>query len=634
MPDRFRSLSTQQRYLAALALVAIATAVRWSLNPLLGHSYFYLLQFLCVLVAARYFGFGPAITSLILGSSPILLRIVFIPRPPARSGPRYWISIGVVYCLSALLVWILDRQRRMRGEVETTTRIAGERLEQLTIEMAQREREQRFSAQLHAIVESSDDAIVSKDLDSLIRSWNYGAEQIYGYTAAEVVGQNIDILVPLDRLHEESDMIQRITHGGRVKHFETIRLRKSGEPIHVSLSISPIRDPRGNIVGVSHISRDITERKQLEEQIRQTQKLESLGVLAGGLAHDFNNLLTGIMGNASLALEALPEDNPTREHVAEVVAAGERAAMLIRQMLAYAGKGRFVVSRLDLSQQIKEIISLIGTSMSRNVRLDLQLADSLPEIEADAAQIQQIIMNLAINGVEAIGEDSGTVTIATFARETDAEHQVVLQVRDTGCGMDEATRARIFDPFFTTKFTGRGLGLSAVLGIIRGHHGFISVESTPSHGTTFTVVLPAATSRDASVAETVNGLRGYGHLLVVEDEEVIRGMTCFALERSGYTVEAVADGATALERFAARPGKFDAVLLDLTISVTDGEETLARLQAIQPDVCVVLSSGFSQSEATERFAGRRVAGFLQKPYTAALLARKVKQALRGQAAHL
>jgi PAS domain S-box-containing protein len=478
-------------------------------------------------------------------------------------------------------------------------------------------------------VESSDDAIISKDLNSVIRTWNYGAEQIYGYSAAEVLGKGIDILIPADRLHEEVDMIERIRHGGRVKHFETVRLRKDGTPIHVSLTISPIRDPRGLIIGVSHISREITERKQLEEQLRQTQKLESLGVLAGGLAHDFNNLLTGIMGNASLAIEELAPGDPSRERIDEVISASERAALLIRQMLAYAGKGRFLAARLDLSAQTREIVSLIRTSISQNVRLDLQLAQSLPMVEADPAQVQQIIMNLAINGAEAIGDKPGTVTIATFARETESERQVVLQVRDTGCGMDEATRARIFDPFYTTKFTGRGLGLSAVLGIIRGHHGFISVDSAPGDGSTFTVVLPAATSPGVPATEPATGLRGYGHLLVVDDEEVVRTMTRFALERSGYTVETAGDGAAALEVFAAHPERFDAVLLDLTMPVLSGEETLKRIHEIRPEARVVLSSGFSQSDAMQRFAGRGVAGYLQKPYTAAVLARKMKQALRG-----
>ena len=239
-------------------------------------------------------------------------------------------------------------------------------------------------------------------------------------------------------------------------------------------------------------------------------------------------------------------------------------------------------------------------------------------------------MNLVINAAEAIGEAPGTVTVCTLARETESEQQVVLEVRDTGCGIDEAGRARIFDPFYTTKFTGRGLGLSAVLGIIRAHRGYISVESEPGQGSTFTIVLPAAPAGETTkVKEPQMEIRGYGHLLVVDDEQVVREMARFTLERCGYTVETAADGQAALELFAARPDQFDAVLLDLTMPVLDGEATLERLRAIRSGVRVVLSSGFSESEALRRFGDRRLGGFLQKPYTAAVLARKIKQALRG-----
>ncbi len=552
--------------------VALAAVLRWFLTPVFGSHYPYLLQFLAVLLAARYLGFGPAVAGLVLGTSPLALGVEFVARPPMAAGRRFWLALATVYGVVILLIWILDRQRRMTLEARSASRLAAERLEQLSIEAEQREREQNLSAQLRAIVESSEDAIISKDLDGVIRSWNYGAEQIYGYTAEEAIGKAFTILVPEDRLHEEKDVVERIRHGGRIKHFDTVRLRKHGTPIHVSMTVSPIRDQRGNVVGVSHISRDVTESRKLEEQLRETQKAESLGVLAGGLAHDFNNLLTGVMGNASLVMEELPEDHPVRDRLAEVLSASERAALLVRQMLAYAGKGRVVIGRLDLSAQVAEIVSLVRTSFPRNVRLDLRLARDLAPVEADPAQLQQVIMNLVINAAEAIGEAPGTVTVCTLARETESEQQVVLEVRDTGCGIDEAGRARIFDPFYTTKFTGRGLGLSAVLGIIRAHRGYISVDSEPGQGSTFTIVLPAAPAGETTkVKEPQMEIRGYGHLLVVDDEQVVREMARFTLERCGYTVETAADGQAALELFAARPDQFDAVLLDLTMPVLDGE---------------------------------------------------------------
>jgi PAS domain S-box-containing protein len=590
----------------------------------------YLLQFIAVLFSARYFGFGPALLSLVLGTSPIYYTMaVHPPRNVSLSTPRFWLQMASFYAITTFLIWLLDRHRRMTAEFANTTQLAGERLEQLNMEVAHREREEHLSAHLRAIIESSEDAIISKDLAGVIQSWNLAAEQIYGFTAEEAVGKNISIVVPPDRLHEESDIIERIRHGGRVKHFETVRVRKEGTPIQVSLTISPIRDPKGNIGGVSHISRDISEQKVLEEQLRQTQKLDSLGVLAGGLAHDFNNLLTGVMGNASLAMDELAEHNPARGRIAEVLSASERAALLVRQMLAYAGKGRFVVEQLNLSAQVSQILPLIRTSLTHNVQLDLRLAEDLPLIEGDLTQMQQLIMNLAINAAEAIGESRGSVTISTSARETEAERQVILQVRDTGCGMDDELRSRIFDPFFTTKFTGRGLGLSAVLGIIRGHRGFISVESAPGRGSTFTVVLPAVTHEGpVATKDPQIELRGYGHLLVVDDEELVRNMARFTLQRCGYTVDTAADGRAAVELFAKRPEDYDAVLLDLTMPVMSGEEALRAIQSIRADVRVVLSSGFSEAEALRRFHDRGISGFLQKPYTATVLARRIKQALK------
>jgi len=604
--------------------------VRWLLDPVLGTRAVYLLQIIAVLFSARYFGFGPALLSLLLGTARVYYTVAVHPTPTfSLNGLRFWLIMGIFYAVMVFLIWLLDRHRRMRTELGSTTQLAGERLEQLNVEVAHREREERLSAQLRAIVESSEDAIISKDLSGVIQSWNHGAEQIYGYTAEEAVGKNISILVPPDRVHEEADILERIRHGGRVKHFETMRVRQDGAQIHVSLTISPIRDAKGNIVGASHIARDISEQKVLEQQLRQTQKLDSLGVLAGGLAHDFNNLLTGVMGNASLAMDELGEHNPTRVRIAEVVAASERAALLVRQMLAYAGKGRFVVQPLNLSAQISEILPLIRTSVTHNVELDLRLAEDLPLIEGDLTQIQQLIMNLAINAAEAIGESHGTVTISTIAREADAERQVILQVRDTGCGMDDELRSRIFDPFFTTKFTGRGLGLSAVLGIIRGHRGVITVESTAGHGSTFTVVLPALTQGERCAPKDPQlELRGYGHLLVVDDEELVRNMAPFTLQRCGYTVDTAADGRVAIELFAKRPEDFDAVLLDLTMPVLSGEDTLRGIRSIRPDVRVVLSSGYSEAEALRRFHDRGISGFLQKPYTATVLARRIKQALK------
>ncbi|MEO8595937.1 MAG: PAS domain S-box protein [Candidatus Solibacter sp.] len=610
------------QYCLALATVVLAIGLRLELTPLLGNRSPYLLQIITVLVCARIFGFGPSLLGFSVVIAQALRQILLSPAGSSRSWFSFWL---VVACWIGLC-WLLDRHRR-------TSLLARERLEQLGIEVAHREREEQLSAQLRAIVESSDDAIVSLALDGRIESWNRGAEQLYGHTAEEAIGKPATLLLPPERHREEQDLLERILGGARVKHFESVRLHKNGKELRVSLTVSPIRNARGSVTGASYIARDITESKQLEEQLLATQKLESLGVLAGGLAHDFNNLLTSVMGNTSLALDDLTPASPARARLQEVLSASERAALLVRQMLAYAGKGRFVVRPLDLSTQIAEIVPLIRTSVPPMVKVELKLAEGLPLVQADAAQMQQLIMNLAINAVEAVGEVPGTVTFATWKRSGEGDPEVVLQVKDNGCGMDEATNARIFDPFFTTKFPGRGLGLAAAHGIIRGHGGSVSVESTRGAGTTFTVVFPASDSSRPEAGEPAGAVEcnGHGNVLVVDDEEMVRNMARVMLERAGYQVETAEDGSRAVDCFAARPGEFDAVLLDLTMPVMSGQEALQRIHAIRPGTPVILSSGFSEEEALSRFQGYGLAGFLQKPYTAAALARKVRQATNGSA---
>jgi PAS domain S-box-containing protein len=266
--------------------------LRLALTPVFGKGFPYTTLVIGVLAAAPLAGAGPAAV-VALGGGAALYYLVS-DRDPLR--------FSSFLVISALIIWVVAQLQRAHRSASASARLADERLEELRLETLQRAREERLSSQLRAVVESSEDAIVSKDLNGAIQSWNYAAEQIFGYTAAEMEGKSMAILIPADRAHEEEDILERIRHGGRMKHFETIRVRKDGRQIQVSLTISPIRDPAGQIVGVSDIARDISERHALEEQVRQTQRLESLGVLAGGLAHDFNNLLTGIIGNPSLAL--------------------------------------------------------------------------------------------------------------------------------------------------------------------------------------------------------------------------------------------------------------------------------------------------------------------------------------------
>ena len=494
------------------------------------------------------------------------------------------------------------------------------------------------------IVESSDDAIIGKDLNGVVQSWNKGAQRVYGYTAEEMTGNPMSMLLPPDRPNEEDSILAQIRAGQRVDHFETERVRKDGRTVQVSLTISPIKDRGGRILGASHIARDVSQRRALEQHLRQTQKLESLGVLAGGIAPDFNNLLTGILGNATLAMDSLAAPDPNCRLLADVVKAAESAADLTRQLLAYAGKGRFVVQAVNLSDLIREIRGLIQSSISRTVEVRLELAEDLPAIEADIAQIQQVIMNLVINGAEAVGEGrNGTVVVRTYARQVD-EREIEndsrtghlkpglyadLEVRDSGCGMDEATMARIFDPFFTTKFTGRGLGLAAVLGIVRAHQGALKVESVVGQGSVFRVLFPAfAGARHKLAIESAAGpLQGMETVLVVDDEEIVRKTARNALQMYGYTVLAARDGQEGVELFRKHKDQIDLVLLDYTMPVMGGEEALRRIKELQPDAKVLLSSGFNEVETVKRFSGQGLAGFIQKPYAASELIRRIRGAL-------
>lgn len=388
------------------------------------------------------------------------------------------------------------------------------------------------------------------------------------------------------------------------------------------------------------------ERRRLDRQMQQTQKLESLGILAGGIAHDFNNLLVAILGNAGLALLELPPESPARQTVQAIETAAQRAADLTRQMLAYSGKGKFVIEPLNLSRVVEEMAHLLEVSVSKRAVLKYHFAPNLPPIEADATQVRQVIMNLITNASDAIGDRSGVISVSTgmqyadraYLRESylDADlpegDYVYIEVADTGEGMDEATRARIFDPFFTTKFTGRGLGLAAVLGIIRGHRAAIKLYSEPGRGTTFKVLFPVAGSsltrspapEPQPPSEAVPVQRGT--ILAVDDDETVRTVTRRILERSGFTVLLAADGVEALQVYRATPG-ISLVILDMTMPHMDGEECFRELRHLDPGVRVLLTSGYNEQDATERFVGKGLAGFIQKPYRPADLLGKVEEVL-------
>jgi nitrogen-specific signal transduction histidine kinase/CheY-like chemotaxis protein len=392
------------------------------------------------------------------------------------------------------------------------------------------------------------------------------------------------------------------------------------------------------------IARDISERKKMQDALVQTQKLESLGVLAGGIAHDFNNILTAIIGNADLALMKLPPESPAFDNLRNIELAAAKAADLAKQMLAYSGKGKFVIEQISLNKLIEEMLNMLEVSISKKATLRLNLYQNLPAVDVDATQIHQIIMNLVINASEAIGDKSGVIAITTGCLSCDRRYlrdvwldenitpglYVYLEVADTGCGIDKATLGKIFEPFYTTKFTGRGLGLAAVMGIVRGHKGAIKVYSEPNKGTTFKVLLPAA-DRPAEMLDSEfqhTAWQGTGTVLLVDDEKTVRDVGREMLQMLGFMVMTANDGREAIEAFRQNP-EISLVILDLTMPKMDGEQCFRELRQIKPEVSVIMSSGYNEQEVAQKFMGKKLAGFIQKPYRLSVM-RDVIRSLEAQ----
>ncbi|HLP02813.1 MAG TPA: response regulator [Opitutaceae bacterium] len=421
-----------------------------------------------------------------------------------------------------------------------------------------------------------------------------------------------------------------------MRHTCKARLAAAGpRPVYVRLGCEQSHDGRECCV----VMEDITalheaeaERRAIEVKMWQAQKLESLGVLAGGIAHDFNNLLMAILGHASLALEQEPTPARTGECLREIEGAAKRAAELCRQMLAYAGRGRFTVEPVRLSALVEESVRLLRVSVSKQTVLRCELGENLPNVEADPGMLRQVIMNLVINASEAIGDRAGSIRLTTGVMECDAKYLSAclpveranpgrysyVEVADTGCGMDAATMARMFDPFFTTKFAGRGLGLAAVQGIIRQHHGALRVESAPGRGTVFRVLLPVTTREAALTAPPVAGAawQGGGTVLLVDDDESVRGTGRCMLKSWGFAVLEAEDGQRAIEVFRDHADEIRCVLLDFTMPRLDGMETFRELRRLRPNVKAILMSGYSDAELVDGFLREGGVGFLAKPFSA------------------
>ncbi|MBI3131658.1 MAG: PAS domain S-box protein [Acidobacteria bacterium] len=515
--------------------------------------------------------------------------------------------------------------------------------------VAERTRELNESQEiLRLIYESTQDPLMllkaQPDGRLEVVSCNQAQAALVDRSADELAGQLVEgaIAPPAEPL---LDALQGVIRDGRERRLERHAALRDGERVFDS-QIIPIKDGPGGDTHVLIASRDITERNRVEEALRQSQKLESLGVLAGGIAHDFNNLLTSILGNANLGTMVLPVESPGHAYFAQIEEASLRAADLTRQLLAYAGKGNFVVAEVDLNRVVAEMTKLLAVSISKKAALRFDLSEIQPKVLGDPSQIQQLIMNLVTNASEAIGEEtSGLITIRTGIQFLDESYvqplapafplepglYATLEVSDTGCGMSLDTQSRIFDPFYTTKFTGRGLGLSAMTGILRSHRGSLKLYSEVGKGSTFKLFLPALEATLEPHAGEVEQppWRGTGQILVVDDEAAARSVARQMAEGLGFKVLEAVDGREAVEVFRARHRELVLVLMDLTMPHLDGREAFAQMQAIDSTIPVVLCSGYSEMDAAQAFVGRGLAGFIQKPYRFSELSSILRKGLEG-----
>jgi PAS domain S-box-containing protein len=527
------------------------------------------------------------------------------------------------------------------GSVRGMVALVQDVTEQKQAERALRDSEERF----RRMVEIAAQGIWIVDPTATISFVNDRMAAILGYSKEDLLGRRyFDFMDPEERERAEPEFEARKypspePHEFRFRH-------KDGSLVWLDITGTAMLDDAGAFTGLLAMCTDVTERKKNEQRLRQAQRLESIGILAGGVAHDFNNLLTGILGNSSLVLETVEPGSRSRAMLHDVITASERAAQLTRQLLTYAGKDHGNLQLLDVTAAARELVPLLTASIPKMVKLSLELEDGLPLVQADPAQLQQVMMNLVINAGESVPERTpGEVRVsvgrhrlqpedyrdAVVPIETGDREYVSFSVTDNGSGMDAATQAHIFDPFFTTKFQGRGLGLSAVLGIVKGHRGTLTVRTSPEEGSVFTVLLPASptTRRVETPARPLpaEAPPGDGTILFVDDELALRTVAQRTLEEHGYSVLLAENGQQAIAVLRAHP-EVRAVVLDLTMPVMSGDTAGPIMHSLRPDVPLILSSGYAEWDALQRVGPNIVAAFMEKPYQAGVLVAKVEEVLR------
>jgi len=554
-----------------------------------------------------------------------------------RDGSEFAVEISLspVATDDGTMVLSVIRDISDRKRIEEELRRVNEELDR------RKSRELRDSQnRLALIVDSSQDAIIGKNLDGIITHWNKGAEHIYGYTAQEMIGRSITVLAPKERTDEIPTILQKIRNGERVEYFESLRVTKDKRILNMSISVSPIYDAEGKVVGASTIARNISAQKKIEDQLRQSQKMEAVGRLAGGVAHDFNNLL-GIITACSELLRGRVEGE-SLEYLDNIREAAKRGASLTRQLLAFSRRQPVQTQLLDLNERLKDISRLVHPLMGDDVEVVLLPRSSSAIIEADPSQLDQIVINLAVNSRDAMPH-GGKLIIETavfdfdesFAREHPAiivGRYVMLAVSDNGIGMDEATRSRIFEPFFTTKEIGKGsgLGLATVYGIVKQNGGHVWVYSEPGRGTTFKIYLPSAEHKvgtaPESLAEELPPRRDGVTILLAEDDVVMRRLTRKMLEAHGYRVLEAEDGTSALDVISSQEGTIDLILTDVVMKGMNGPELVLRMTESHKETKVVYMSGYTGELVANQGleSGIRL---LEKPFARADLLKTLDAAL-------
>ena len=514
-------------------------------------------------------------------------------------------------------------------------------------DITERQQAERITSELDAVVAHSNDAIVACTLEGTIVSWNLGAERVYGYAASEVIGRPLDMLIPPDRLDEFPQALTAVGLGDSLANYETIRLRKDGKRISVSLTDSPIRGENGRITGLSSIARDITERKRLEEELLQSQKMDAVGRLAGGIAHDFNNILTAILGYSDLIIGQIDERQWMFKHLTEIRKAADFAASLTHQLLAFSRRQPLFLRVFSINDTVRNMQKMLLRVIGEHIQIHTQLKAEIGRLKADPSQLEQVLLNLCVNARDAM-PNGGSITIQTAdvayflddfysGNEMPAGEYVKLTVTDTGCGMTPEVRKHIFEPFFTTKEKGQGtgLGLATCYGIVKQSGGYITVDSQPGVGTVFAIYLPRVdeTGEKSTIRKEVGQLPG-GHetVLYVEDEITVRSLTAHVLRRLGYTVLEAGSGRQARDAVEENHGReIDLLFSDVVLPDAGGKELAEWIRTRHSGRTKMLfTSGYVDESILRRHGLEVDTAFLQKPFTPADLARKVREVLDHQ----